>query len=69
MAATMPDGEYSLRYTPMQECRVCGCSDDDCLQCYQAQGHPCHWIEDDLCSRCQHEMEIQYAMEATTPPA
>ncbi len=33
-------------------CRVCGCTDSDCSQCAQAQGHPCHWVEPDLCSRC-----------------
>lgn len=33
-------------------CRICGCTDDDCSQCVAAQGYPCHWVEDDLCSRC-----------------
>jgi len=33
-------------------CRVCGCTDEDCSQCIEAQGFPCHWIENDLCSRC-----------------
>lgn len=33
-------------------CRVCGCTDDDCRQCIEAQGHPCWWVEENLCSRC-----------------
>ena len=36
-------------------CRVCGCTDDDCSQCIKAQGHPCNWVESDLCSRCKDE--------------
>ena len=36
-----------------RKCRVCGCTDDNCLECIKAQGHPCWWVEDDLCSRCQ----------------
>lgn len=35
-----------------RKCRVCECTDDDCSQCIEAQGHPCAWVEDDLCSRC-----------------
>lgn len=35
-----------------QTCRVCGCTDDDCSQCIEVQGYPCHWVEEDLCSRC-----------------
>jgi hypothetical protein len=39
-----------------QKCRVCGCTDNDCHQCIEVQGHPCHWVEDDLCSRCAPEI-------------
>lgn len=39
----------------LRTCRVCGCTDDDCSQCIKASGEPCHWAEDDLCSRCQYE--------------
>lgn len=39
----------------VRACRVCGCTDDDCSQCVEAQGHPCHWVAADLCSRCQEE--------------
>lgn len=35
-----------------RSCRVCGCTDDDCQQCVEAQGRPCSWVEPDLCSRC-----------------
>ena len=33
-------------------CRVCGCTDDDCSQCVEKTGAPCHWVEPDLCSAC-----------------
>jgi len=36
----------------VRRCRVCGCTDDDCRQCLEAQGFPCHWVGEDLCSRC-----------------
>jgi hypothetical protein len=35
-----------------RRCRVCGCSDNDCRQCIQRTGRPCHWVEEDLCSAC-----------------
>lgn len=37
---------------PFNVCRECGCTDDDCSECIEAQGEPCHWVEPDLCSRC-----------------
>lgn len=33
-------------------CRVCGCTDNDCMQCVEKTGEPCHWVEPDLCSAC-----------------
>lgn len=35
-------------------CRVCGCTDDDCEQCIEKTGEPCHWLDDThtLCSAC-----------------
>ena len=33
-------------------CRVCGCTDDDCYDCYERTGDPCYWVETDLCSAC-----------------
>jgi hypothetical protein len=38
-----------------RRCRVCGCTDDDCHRCTEKTGHPCHWVEDDLCSACADE--------------
>lgn len=35
-----------------RKCRVCECTDTDCEQCIAAQGQPCSWVQDDLCSRC-----------------
>src|SRR5690606_38634374 len=34
----------------VRECRVCGCTEDDCSDCIERTGEPCHWVEDDLCS-------------------
>ena len=31
-------------------CRVCGCTDFNA--CIEADGFPCCWVEDDLCSAC-----------------
>lgn len=35
-----------------RRCRICGCTDDDCRQCFEKTGKPCYWIEPDLCSAC-----------------
>lgn len=39
-------------FTQIQTCRICGCTDDDCSQCIEATGEPCHWVAENLCSRC-----------------
>ncbi|MEK9505135.1 DUF5131 family protein [Gaopeijia maritima] len=39
--------------TPLRRCRACGCTDLDCRSCVEATGHPCYWVEGDLCSRCE----------------
>jgi len=31
-------------------CRVCGCTEEHA--CFGRSGEPCHWVEEDLCSRC-----------------
>lgn len=36
----------------LRKCRICGCTDNNCSQCIEKTGAPCHWIEDDLCSAC-----------------
>lgn len=38
--------------TQVAMCRVCGCTEDDCRECIEATGEPCHWVEPNLCSRC-----------------
>jgi hypothetical protein len=42
---------------PPRSCRVCGCTDDNCADCIEKTGLPCHWIEEDLCSACVPEGE------------
>ncbi len=39
-------------------CRVCGCTNLDCSQCIESTGTACHWIESDLCSRCDDEIKM-----------
>jgi hypothetical protein len=40
------------------QCRVCGCTDDDCSQCIERTGQPCAWVEPwregvtNLCTAC-----------------
>jgi hypothetical protein len=41
----------------VRRCRVCGCTDDDCHQCIEKTGVPCHWVEADLCSACADETD------------
>lgn len=36
----------------VRRCRHCGCTDDDCSECFARIGKPCCWIEKDLCSAC-----------------
>lgn len=36
----------------MKVCRNCGCTDDDCRQCWEKTEVPCYWIEENLCSAC-----------------
>lgn len=41
----------------IQRCRVCGCTQDNCQQCIDKTGGPCHWVEEDLCSACETKSE------------
>lgn len=44
-----------------RHCRVCGCHDLDCSECFDVTGEPCEWVEADLCSRCadaEHDLEF-----------
>lgn len=36
-------------------CRVCGCTESNCRQCIEKTGFACHWVAEDLCSRCADE--------------
>jgi len=40
----------------VQACRVCGCTDDNCIQCVQKTSKPCFWVENDLCSACMKRL-------------
>jgi PRTRC genetic system protein E len=51
--------EEIVEETPVRKCRVCGCTDNDCLQCVAKTGEPCHWVEEDLCSACAPAAEIK----------
>lgn len=44
---------------PPSECRICGCTDDDCSGCIKRTGQPCEWVEFDLCSACIPAAELQ----------
>lgn len=38
-------------------CIRCGCTDNDCRQCIERTGTPCHWVSEDLCSACDFRIE------------
>lgn len=44
-------------------CRICGCTDADCRQCFAKTGSPCAWIEPDLCSACLPAVELRAALD------
>lgn len=44
-------------------CRVCGCTQNNCQQCVEKTGSPCHWVEEDLCSACQEQPEVKVTDE------
>jgi Domain of unknown function (DUF4326) len=50
------EGPARLRSRPqamrVRSCRVCGCTDLNCIQCIQRTGVPCSWAEIDLCTAC-----------------
>lgn len=47
----------------MRICRSCGCSDQDCSLCIERTGHPCSWVECDLCSACTPSMLKKYPIK------
>lgn len=44
----------------VRKCRVCGCTDNDCIQCIEAQGFPCKWTGEDICSRCGSAVSLSW---------
>ncbi|HAY3555757.1 hypothetical protein [Elizabethkingia anophelis] len=42
-----------------RQCRECGCSDYDCSQCIERTGEACHWVEENLCSACVVNIDIE----------
>lgn len=40
-------------------CRVCGCTENNCTECVEKTGSPCHWVntEKTLCSACAENEE------------
>lgn len=53
-----------------RKCRACGCTEEDCSQCIEATGLACSWVEADLCSRCQGEIDagLRIIQEANPRP-
>lgn len=41
-------------------CRLCGCTEADCLGCMEKTGHPCAWTDDTktLCTACVFDDEL-----------
>jgi hypothetical protein len=48
----------------VRECRVCGCTEEDCECCISRTGTPCHWVEYDLCSACETSPPNHYKESA-----
>lgn len=45
-------GACTMEAHEAPQCRVCGCTDDDCSGCVERTGQQCCWVEEDLCSAC-----------------
>jgi hypothetical protein len=59
--------QRELPLTKERTCRVCGCTEDNCEQCIEKTGEPCHWVERDLCSACVGDIdEIGHGRRAET---
>lgn len=46
-----------------RRCRTCGCTETDNRACVEAQGFPCWWTAEDLCSRCDPEARSEQRSE------
>lgn len=42
----------AIELQQVRHCRVCGCIDLDCADCFRRTGGVCRWVEADLCSAC-----------------
>lgn len=40
----------------LERCSVCDCTEQDCSQCVERTGEPCHWTGPGLCSACAERM-------------
>lgn len=45
-------GQLGIYTVNVKHCINCGCVDENCSQCIEAQNEPCHWVENGKCSRC-----------------
>lgn len=43
------------RLPPPTHCRICGCSDENCIGCIEITGAPCSWANEkqDVCTACE----------------
>lgn len=48
-------GRLGIYTVAVLHCIECGCTDENCSQCIEAQDEPCHWVENGKCSRCFDE--------------
>ncbi len=46
-----------------QKCKICGCTDDNCLQCIEKTGGPCYWFAPNFCSACAAEVGLNHSLE------
>lgn len=56
--------QYKEPITP-GVCRLCKCTDQDCLLCIRRTGYPCSWVNDEhtFCSSCLSENKNQRFLE------
>jgi hypothetical protein len=61
-ARKMANEDRAAPVFAVRRCRVCGCTEDDCSQCIEKTGTPCHWVEGDLCSACREGNENDHPL-------
>lgn len=52
---------------PPLTCRVCGCTEVNCQKCIAKTGAPCAWVEEDLCSACTVQVDVNALSTDGTP--